>query len=173
MIATFNSDCSILTLTLVALESAANKTIDSIVLKSRLNCSLTESSLDVSFLTGSIIEGKIPIPAIDFYNDTSKTTFCDGVYYFKLEVTYTIANKDTFLVTDSTCVLSACCLKCKILDYYISTKNKEVWYYYYALLQGGDCDSCYCTDMCSLYTELKLLLNDNNIPDSTGGCGCT
>lgn len=172
MIASLNSDCSILTLTADALIAEDGKTIDSLVLKSRLNCSLTESEVDISSLIEEITDSQISIPATTFYNNEDSIVYCDGVFYFKLEITYT-NETDTYLVEDSACTIIDCELKCKVLDYYTSTKDKKAWYYYYALLQSNDCDTCYCTETCSLYTELKLLINDNSIPSTTSGCGCT
>lgn len=173
MIATLNSDCSILTLTSEALVAALGKSFNSLVLKSRLNCSLTETSVTVSSLIGSISNKQISIPATLFYNDSTKTTYCDGVYYFELQTTYTLSSGNQYRVEDGACQLVGCDLKCKVLDYYIKTKDRKAYYQYYALLQGNDCDSCYCTEMCSLYTELKNLLNDSNISTETSGCGCS
>lgn len=174
MIATLNSDCSILTLNSEALVQASGKSFTSLVLKSRLNCSLTETSLNVSRLIGSISNKEISIPATTFYNDATKTTYCDGVYYFELEtVYYSTSLASSYQINDSSCKLIDCALKCKVLDYYIKTKDKKVYYQYYALQQGNDCDSCYCTEMCSLYTELKNLINDSNISATTSGCGCS
>lgn len=178
MIATLNSDCSILTLEVEALASAAGKTFDSLVLKSRLNCSLTESSVTVSSLIGSIVNKKISIPATLFYGDVTKTKYCDGVYYFQLDVTYTYAtgqpvHAGTYLVEDPTCIAVICNLTCRVQEYYIKTKDKSVWYEYYALLQGGACDLCNCADTCASYNELNILLNDNNIVNSDSGCGCS
>lgn len=174
MIATLNSDCSILTLNSEALVEASGKSFTSLVLKSRLNCSLTETSVDVSSLIGSISDKEISIPATTFYNDATKTIYCDGVYYFELQTTfYSASIGENFQINDSSCTLIDCTLKCKVLEYYIATKDKKVYYQYYALQQGGDCDSCYCTEMCSLYTELKNLINDSNISNTTSGCGCS
>ena len=172
MIATINDDCTILTLSADALLAVSGKTIDSLMLKSRLNCSSTESSVDVSSLIGSIVDNQIEIPATLFYGDDTKTTYCDGIYYFNLN-TYYYTEADSYLVEDSACVLIGCELKCKVLDYYIETKDRKVWYLYYALIIGSQCDSCYCTEMCSLYSELKILLNDNNISYTADGCGCS
>lgn len=174
MIATLNSDCSILTLYSEALVTAVGKTFVSLTLKSRLNCSLTESSVTVTSLIGSIANKQISIPATTFYNDLTKTTYCDGIYYFELEIVYNLASTLTqYQVDDGACKLIDCTLKCKILEYYLASKDRKAYYQYYALQQGNDCDSCYCTEMCSLYTELKLLLNDSNISVDSDGCGCT
>lgn len=172
MIATLNSDCSILTLESEALVTAVGKTFTSLTLKSRLNCSSTETSVVVSSLIGSISSKKINIPSTMFYNDSSKTKYCDGIYYFELVIGYTTVT-NTYVVNDSACKLVDCDLKCSVLDYYTKTKDKKAYYQYYALLQGNDCDSCYCTEMCSLYTELKNLLNDNSISTDSSGCGCS
>lgn len=173
MIATLNSDCSTLTLNAEALVTASGKTFDSLVLRSRLNCSSTESSVDISSLIGSIANSQISIPATQFYADETKTQYCDSVYYFQLDITYTTGS-GTFLVQDSACRLIDCQLKCDVLSYYTKTKDKLAWFYYYAILQGNDCDSCYCTESCSLYTELKLLLNANtSVTNSDSGCGCS
>lgn len=171
MIASLNSDCSVLTL---ANDLFANETvtIDSVMLRSRLNCSLTESTVDVSSLIESISNGQISIPATVFYNASTSTTYCDGIYYFQLDIEYT-QSSNTYLATSSQCILIDCDLKCKVLDYYTKTKDSLAWQYYYALTIGGDCDSCYCTEMCSLYTELKLLINDNHTTSQSAGCGCS
>lgn len=173
MIATLNSDCSILTLTSEALVAALGKSFNSLVLKSRLNCSLTETSVDVSSLIGSISNKQVSIPATKFYNDSTKTTYCDGVYYFEFHITYTLSSGNQYRVEDSACKVIDCTLKCKVLDYFIKTKDKKAYYIYYALQQSNDCDSCYCTESCSLYTELKNLLNDSNISSDSSGCGCS
>ena len=176
MIATLNSDCSTLTLYSEALVTAVGKSFSTLVLKSRLNCSLTETSVTLTSLIGSISNKTISIPATTFYNDSSKTKFCDGVYYFELEVVYNLDVLGTitaYQVDDGACKLIDCDLKCKVLEYYTATKDKTAYYEYYALQQGNDCDSCYCTEMCSLYTELKNLLNDNSISTSSSGCGCS
>ena len=98
------------------------------------------------------------------------------MYYFELEITYNLTVGETitrYRVNDGACQLIDCQLKCKVLEYFIATKDKKAYYQYYALQQGNDCDSCYCTEMCSLYTELKNLLNDNSISLTSDGCGCT
>lgn len=171
MIATLNSDCSIITLKSDYLSTAVDKTFDSIVLKSRINCSLTESTVDVSSLIHTIDNNEISIPATYLFDNGAETVYCDGVYYFQLEITYTF-HGDVYMAMESVCKLVDCSLKCKVLTYYTSTKNKDAWYYYYALVQGGSCDSCYCTEMCSLYQELKLLINDSTNTNTTTGCGC-
>lgn len=172
MTATLNSDCSILTLNLPSLVLADGKTFNSLTLKSRSNCSLTETSLDVSILIASIADNQILVPSTLFYTDETKTTYCDGVFYFKLEVNYTIEDV-VYLAEDSACMTSVCQLRCKVNDYYFTTKDKKAHYLYYALLLGNDCDSCYCTKMCSYYTDLKLLLNDNSASSTDSGCGCS
>lgn len=172
MIATINSDCSTLTLTSEALVTALGKSFISLVLKSRLNCSLTETSVNISSRIGLISNKQITIPATVFYNDATKTTYCDGVYYFELEIQYATVS-GSYQVNDGACQLIGCQLKCNVLDYYVKTKDRKAYYQYYALLQGNDCDSCYCTEMCSLYTELKNLLNDSNINTDSSGCGCS
>lgn len=172
MVATINGDCTTLTLNAEALVSAAGKTFDSLVLRSRLNCSSTESEVDVSSLIGSITaENTIDVPATLFYGDDTKETYCDGIYYFQLDITYTV-DSSAYLVEDSACLAITCALRCAVIEYYLLTKDKTAWYYYYAITQGKECDSCYCTDMCSMYSELKILLNDNNITSNSDGCGC-
>lgn len=176
MIATLNSDCSILTLTSEALATSGVKSFVSLVLKTRQNCSLTETSVTVTSLIGSISNKQISIPATLFYNDSTKTKYCDGIYYFELNITYDITSTFPavrYLVKDSACQLIDCTLKCDVLKYYTDTKDRKVYYQYFALKQGNDCDSCYCTEMCSIYTELKNLLNDNNISNTDSGCGCS
>lgn len=174
MIATLNSDCSIVTLTSEALVASGVKTFTNLVLNTKLNCSATVTTVDLSSLIGSITDSKIEVPATTFYNDLTKTVFCDGVYYFELEITYDISSPAaTYLVKDSACTFIDCSTKCKVLDYYIKQQDKKVYYLYYALNQGGSCDSCSCTEMCSLYTELTTLINDNSISNSDSGCGCS
>lgn len=174
MIATLNSDCSTLTLNSDALLEVSGKTFTSLLLKSRSNCSSTETSLNISSLIPEIENNEVSIPATAFYSDASKTNYCDGIYYFELEITYLIEETgQAFQVNDGACKLVDCDLKCKVLEYYIETKDKKAYYQYYALQQGNDCDSCYCTEMCSLYTELKTLLNDNDISIGSNGCGCS
>jgi hypothetical protein len=175
MIATLNSDCSSLTLYSEALVAASGKTFVSLTLKSRLNCSLTETSVTVTSLIGSITNKTITIPSTTFYNDATKTTYCDGVYYFELEIVYDISSGGVtrYQVDDGACKLIDCALKCAVLEYYLECKDRKAYYQYYALQQGNDCDSCYCTEMCSLYTELKNLLNDSNISVNSSGCGCS
>ena len=173
MIATLNSDCSTLTLYSEALVAASGKTFTSLALKSRSNCSLTETSISLTTLISSIANKQISIPATTFYNDITKTTYCDGVYYFELEIVYITGELGSFQVNDGACKAIDCTLKCKVLEYYLKTKDRKAYYQYYALQQGNDCDSCYCTEMCSLYTELKNLLNDNSISVDSTGCGCS
>jgi len=176
MVATLNSDCTNLTLTSEFLTPVAGKTYVSLVLKSRLNCSLTETSVTVSSLIGSISNKQIVIPATTYYTDFTKPKYCDGIYYFELQITYdlTVNGVTTrYLIKDGACKLVDCDLKCKVNEYYTKCKDRTAYYQYYALLQGNDCDSCYCTEMCSLYSELKTLLNDNNISTTSSGCGCT
>ena len=171
MITTVSNDCSQLTFNSSSLELSEGKVFDSIKLKSRLNCSSTESTLDLDTLIDSIENNEIILNSTLFYNDETKTVFCDGVYYFQLEITYTI-DSTTYIVTESQCKFIGCSTQCKALDYYIKTKDNNVWYFLYALTLDS-CDSCYCTELCSLYTELKLLINDNNTSNSDNGCGCS
>jgi len=176
MIASLNSDCSILTLTSEALLISGVKLFTSLVLKTKRNCSTTQTSVVVSSLIGSISNNQILIPATLFYNDATKTKYCDDVYNFELEIAYDITSPLPVIpvsVTDSACIIIDCVLKCSVVKYFTTTKDKTAMYQYYALLQGNDCDSCTCIEMCSLYTELKKLLNDNNITSSTSGCGCS
>ena len=172
MIASLNSDCSVLTLSTESLITSELKTFTSLKLKSRLNCSLTETSVDISSLIDSINNSQISIPASLFYNDVNKTKYCDGIYYFQLEVEYTQSSVG-YLVTDSKCQLIDCDLRCKLINYFQSSKDRTIWHYYNALVVGSNCDTCFCTEMCSLYNEIKILLNDNSVVNSTSGCGCT
>lgn len=179
MIATLNSDCSTVTLYSEALVTTAGKTFTGLTLKSKLNCSSTETSVNLNSLLGSISNKTITVPATLFYGDSSKTTFCDGVYYFKLEISYNITSLtvDAFRVDDSACKLVDCALKCDLLKYYLDCKDSSLYYWHYALTQGSSCDSCTCTEMCTLYTELKNKLygysGNSNIVDSSSGCGCS
>lgn len=173
MITVLNNDCSILTLTSDGLTTSPSKTFTSLVLKSKLNCSLTEDSVDVSELIPDISNKSIQIPATLFYGNDTQTTYCDGVYYFKLVINYTTdpPSENPTYIEDSACQIIDCTLKCKVFEQYNKTNDRKLIFYYYALTQGPDCDSCSCTEMCSIYTELKNLLNDNST--TTGGCGCT
>lgn len=172
MITSLNSDCSIITFNSDGLLQPEGTTIDSIALKYRSNCSSTETEVDLTDLIEDVADGALSVSSAIFYSDETKDVYCDGIYYFQLDIVYT--NGDgTFQISDSACQLIDCTLKCKVLEYYTSTKDKNVWYYYTALTLGNSCDSCYCTEMCSLYTELKLLLNDNSINIDTSGCGCS
>jgi len=172
MIATINSDCSILTLQSDALIEAPGKTITGLTLKSSTNCSSTESELNITSLIGSITNEQVLISASLFYDNETSTSFCDAVYHYTLSVTYDISGTE-YLIEDSACLLIGCDLKCKVLEYWNNTKDNKAWFLYYALLQGNDCDSCNCTDMCLMYTDLKLLINDNSISSNSGGCGCS
>lgn len=173
MLAVQNTDCSMLTLTAEALSLADGKTFDSLVLRSKLNCSSTESSVDVSSLIDSIADNSIVVPATLFYSDENKDTFCDGVYYFQLDITYTTGS-GVYLVEDSACILIDCSIKCDIIDAYTKTKDKSIWYLYTAITYGNSCDSCSCVEMCSLYTELKnLIYGDTYITNTDTGCGCS
>lgn len=170
MIATLNNDCSILTLNADALVSASGKTFDSLTLITKLNCSTVESSVDISSLIGSIANSSISIPSTLYYGDETKTTYCDGIYNFELQVVYT-TGLGTFLVKNILCTLIGCTLKCKVLDYYIKTEDKNIYYKYFALLQN--CDSCSCAKMCALYNEITSVLNDDNTVTTNTGCGCS
>jgi len=172
MTATLNSDCSTLTLNTSSLELAEDKTFNSLTLKYRTSCASTETEVDISELIETIADNQIDVTSLLFYGNETSDSFCDGVYYFQLETNYTI-DDETYLAADSVCVLVDCSLKCKVIDYFIATKDRKAHYLYYALKLGGECDSCYCTEMCSMYTELKLLLNDNSITFTDTDCGCT
>ncbi len=149
------------------------KNIASIVLRTKLNCSSTQTSVVLTSLEDDIVEDTLVIPATAYYNDASKTTYCDGVYNFSLAVTYTeFEDEAIFQATDTACVFIDCDTKCKVMDHYTLTRNTKIIHYYYALVNSADCDVCNCTDMCSLYTEIKTLLNDNSSTTSDD-CGCS
>ena len=172
MTVTCNSDCSTLTFSSEYLEEAAGKTIDSIKLRSRLNCSSAESTLDLSSLIPDVLNGSFNLSAEIFYNDETKTIFCDGVYYLALDIEYTV-DSDSFLAKESNCKFVGCNINCKLQDYFEKTRDSKPFFYHYALTQANACDACYCTQMCVYYDELKHILNDYGNTASTSGCGCS
>lgn len=149
------------------------KNITSIVLRTKLNCSSTQTSVVLTSLENNIDGDTLVVPATSYYNDVNKTVYCDGVYNFTLVVTYTQFEEEAlFSTSDTACVFIDCDTKCKVMDNYVSTKNAKIIHYYYALVNSADCDVCNCTDMCSLYTEIKTLLNDNT-STASDDCGCS
>lgn len=149
------------------------KNITAIVLKTKLNCSSTQSSVILTSLKNSVEGDELIVPATAYYNDANKTTYCDGIYNFSLVVTYTLGETETlYSATDTSCVFIDCETKCKVMDNYALVKNPKILYFYYALVNSADCDVCNCTNMCSLYTEIKMLLNDNSSTPSDD-CGCS
>lgn len=168
---TVTPSCANLTIQSSALSNTGGKVITSIVLKSKLNCSLTQTSVILNSLIGSVSNNTIVIPATTYYNNILKTIYCDGVYNFELVVGYTLSSAQ-YISTDTSCVFIDCETKCQVIKNYQETKDPKIIYYYYALTAASDCDNCTCTDMCSLYSEIKTLLNGTtSITNNNCGCG--
>lgn len=166
------TSCENITIQSELLDISMGKTITEIVLKSKLNCSSTQSTVDITSLKDTITVDKLIIPATSFYNDLTKTVYCDGVYNFELSVKYTNGETEVlYQGTETKCVFVDCLTGCKVVENYTATKNKKIMFIYFALITSNDCDNCNCTDLCSLYTELKLLLNDNST--TSQDCGCS
>ncbi len=166
------TSCENLTIKSELLDISEGKVITEIVLKSKLNCSLTQSSVTLTSLKDTIVVDTLIIPATSFYNDVTKTVYCDGVYNFELSVTYQNGETDVlYKGIETKCVFVDCLTKCKVTQKYESSQNRNIIYYYFALITSNDCDNCTCTDLCSIYNELKLLLNDTNT--TSEGCGCS
>lgn len=162
------SNCSNLIVTSEIFDGA--KIYSLIQLKYKKDCSTTVVTVNLSSLIGGVTD-KITIPASVFYNDVTKTTYCDGIYNFELIVRY--YTEDPEVVSESketSCHAILCELKCKSLEKYNTTKNNKLLYYIYALESSNDCDNCTCSNMCAMYTELKSLIND--FSNLSNGCGC-
>jgi len=172
MTITLNSDGSILTFTSTLLSSSEAKTITGLELKTKLNCSSTPTTVDLEDLIPDIENSSIDVSSIIYYDDEEKTTYCDGIYYFELKVTYNIEGDaiEEFVGTESKCFFVDTVIKCDVLTYYVNTKDTTAAFYYNALKYGGDCDACNCAELCSLYSELKTLIGNGNSSSTDDGC---
>ena len=169
MTITLNSDGSILTFTSTLLESSEGKTITQLELTAKLNCSSTPTVIVLDDLIEDVTNSSLPVPSIVYYDDETKTTYCDGIYYFELKVTYNNGEIE-YEGTESKCMFIDVTTKCDLLTYYSDTKDMNALFYYNALLVGGDCDACNCAELCSLYSELKTLLGNGNTSSTDNGC---
>lgn len=141
-----------------------------IQLKYKKDCAVNVTTVNLNSLIPSITT-KIEIPATTFYNDLTKTTYCDGIYNFELIVRYYTEDPEVISESKETsCHAILCNIKCKALEKYSETKNNKLLYYVYALEASNDCDNCTCSNMCAMYTELKSLINDYS--NLNNGCGC-
>ncbi len=174
MTITLNSDGSILTFTSTLLSSSEVKTITGLKLKTKLNCSSTSTTIDLDDLIPDVANSSFDLSSIVYYDDVTKTTYCDGVYYFEIEVTYNISGEaiEEFIGKESGCKFIDTAIKCDLLTYYSTTKDMTALFYYNALAVGSICDSCNCAELCSLYSELKTLLGNANIGSTDSDCGC-
>jgi len=169
MTITLNSDGSILTFTSTLLSSSEGKTITGLELKTKLNCSSTPTTVDLEDLIPDIENSSVNLSSVVYYDDITKTTYCDGIYYFELKVTYNNGEIE-YEGTESKCFFVDTVIKCDLLTYYINTKDETAAFYYNALKYGGDCDACNCAELCSLYSELKTLIGNGNSSSTDDGC---
>jgi len=172
MTITLNSDGSILTFTSTLLSSSEIKTITGLKLKTKLNCSSTSTTIVLDDLIPDIENSSFDLSSIIYYDDETKTTYCDGIYYFEIEVTYNIAGEaiEEFIGKESGCKFIDTVIKCDVLNYYSTTKDVTALFHYNALKYGGDCDACNCAELCSLYSELKTLIGNADNSSTDNGC---
>ncbi len=173
MTVTLNSDGSILTFTSTLLQSSEGKTITGLKLKTKLNCSSTSTTIVLDDLIPDIDNSSVDLQSIVYYADATKTTYCDNIYYFELEVDYDISGEitESFIGKESACIFIDVTTKCDVFTYYETSKDLTALLYYNALTFGSTCDACNCAELCSLYSELKTLIGNANNSSTDTTCG--
>lgn len=170
MTITFNSDCTEFSIYSEYLTSGAINNMDSITLKSSKNCSSVVTTVDLTEYIESTEDNIYTNTVEEHYVDEK---LCDGIYYFELEMTYTIESTTT-TVTETACVFINCNTKCKVVDYYAGTSSaaskRNVMDLYSVLLLGMDCDTCSCEAMCTIYNDLLYELKLSGNDTSCGSC---
>jgi len=125
-------------------------TIDSVVLKSTINCGTTE-------YTDTIVSGDVDGTGkftVDLDALYSLETLDDSVYSFTLVIT----NSDATVSTEYACLFVDNEIKCKVADCVKDNQNIKLQLDYYILSRASAC-KCECDNLCTIYNRLKNELN--------------
>lgn len=119
--------------------------IDSVTLKSTINCGST-------VYTDTILQADVDntgLFTIDLTALFNNTDLLDGVYSFTIEV-----NKSDVITKDFACLFVDKLTKCKVAECVKSTRNVELQLDYYILSRASGCE-CQCDDLCIIYNRLN------------------
>jgi len=170
-------DCGTIILTTTSITNINPADTVELTLTRKFNCG-SESTVDFTADAGTIVTSDadgtyFTITAADYYEDVDATKYCEGIYYLEISFTVTIEGQSTTL-QDSICVFMDCenIIKCKVKDYYLTSKDYRPFYLLDALEYGVDCDVCECDNMCSVYNDLLATLN-LSVNGTTSTCGCS
>jgi len=126
----------------------------------RVGCGNTLSSIPV--LASTVTSNKFQLTLSNVFPTNTPTRFPDGVYYSEIQFDYPsdgdIVNKD-----GNNCMLIDYDLKCNFES--LTDKQKQL---YLALKYANECDSCQCTSLCEVYSNL---ITTNTTTDDNP-CGC-
>lgn len=97
------------------------------------------------------------------------TEFTDGIY--TIRITTVDTNGDTF--TENKCILIDPSLECDMLDVYTDLESDPEQIVkslsYHALVAIADCDSCSCSNWCTLYNTVT----EETCIEDAQPCGCS
>lgn len=137
--------------------------ISSAVLTGGINCPSTLSLSD-TIVSGDVTANAFVVSKSDFFGSTDD--YADGVYTFKLTVTFT----SNSVTTEIGCLFidnETACEVAKLANGDCDTLELKVNYYLLSNAGQGDCE-CDCEPLCALYKYISEYESD-----SCGGCtGC-
>lgn len=166
MTTTISSDCKTLTVTgSTNLDTwFDNQASYTLKLKYRVDCADTYSEYTVATtdVSGASAPYTFSITSTDLL---SSSTFSDGVYTIKMELTETATGTIT---EDADCVLVDCSLGCSVTDYQINNPTSLIRLWYNALLTAINCDDCDCSKPCAIKEKIDDMLNEETSDD----CQC-
>ena len=155
-------------------------TVDDLVglqLTHKFNCG-SSAVLDLTDSMDTIVTSDddgtyFTLTAAQYYDDETVEKFCEGIYYFQVTLMYSV-DSTSYDYNGSICTLLDCenYIKCKVKDYLIDTMDARPLYMLDAIELANECDTCTCTNMCSMYNDLLATIN-LNIDGTTSGCGCS
>lgn len=173
-----NPDCGTIVFYTTTLQNIDPGLIGEIYLTRKFNCG-SSSSVDLidyklQVVTSDADGTTFTITAPQYYSNDDSIKFCEGIYYFYLYVQYAIEG-GTATWTDTYCAFIDCenIIKCQTNDYVLATKDVRPYYMLDALTYSMDCDTCDCSNMCSMYNDLLATINISTTNDTTSGCGCS
>lgn len=158
MTLTLNEDC---TEVLIAsdYQSGDNQTV-TLTVTANCGTAYTDIDIDVNEVDYTLLPGALVDAA---------ESFVTGVYTIQLVT----VQQDGSTVTELKCLLIDCVLNCTMLETFLdlegNDENMIKALSYHALTAIADCDTCSCSDWCTLYNTAT----DQACVEDAQPCGCS
>lgn len=156
MTATINEDCSEILIDSDYLDPLNQ----SVTLTVTLNCTTTYDDIDID-----VAETDYTLDATSLDLEELAT----GIY----TLTLVVVQESGDIVTEVKCVLLNCDLNCDMIDVYTALDSNEENVIkalsYHALVAIADCNSCSCSDWCTLYNTVI----EEPCTEDAQPCGCS